>query len=226
MLVFWSAISLMLLAALSIFVIPLLAHSQDSNQKLNYTIIFSILIVLLTSALIMYLNIGASSELRNQFLTEQKVSELRGKIGSVPDAIVMLQKKMQENPNDARGWFLLGSLYLKAGNSHEAVKVLSRANNLEPQQTGIMSLYAEAIYLDNHRKFHAQLRKLMQAVLAIEPNNMGIMNLMAMDAYQQKNYQKAIDIWQELLPRLPANSNEITLLSTMIDKAKNQLISL
>jgi cytochrome c-type biogenesis protein CcmH/NrfG len=47
--------------------------------------------------------------------------------------------------------------------------------------------------------------------------------MLAMDAYQQHEYQKAIDYWSSLLILLPQNSSESKAIRKAISKAHNML---
>jgi cytochrome c-type biogenesis protein CcmH/NrfG len=54
----------------------------------------------------------------------------------------------------------------------------------------------------------------------LQPDNEAARNLLAIYAYQQKDYQIAINYWEKLLPHYPVNSTDGQIISQAIANAQ------
>lgn len=52
-------------------------------------------------------------------------------LGGIDGAIQQIQDKLTKNPNDPRGWHILGKLYESKGNTAEAKKAFLKADQLD-----------------------------------------------------------------------------------------------
>jgi tetratricopeptide (TPR) repeat protein len=68
-------------------------------------------------------------KLFNLMTTAREVSREEG---GGPEAIAMLRRVVEEDPNVIDGWFMLGTEYFKAGKYHEAIAQYTRALQLKP----------------------------------------------------------------------------------------------
>lgn len=90
---------------------------------------------------------GGSQQVEATLQYQQKVREvakLVQQMGSRQQVIALLNKQLQERPNDAKGWYLLGKLYLGGGDYHQAKRCLARANQLAPGQESTVAALKEA----------------------------------------------------------------------------------
>lgn len=92
------------------------------------------------------------------------------------DQVILQLERHLSHNPDGHGWYLLGRLYLNKQWLQAALAAFVKAKELSPDKPEIVLAYADTL--------HA----------------------LAVDAYQQQNYQQAIDYWQRLLPQLDANT--------------------
>lgn len=114
----------------------------------------------------------------------------------------------------------LGEIYLKLGFYEKARDVYKQAKKLDQKaeyQYGY--LYCESIL--NHGQLSKELKTLAEQLLAQEEFGAEIRNLLAVDAYQKGEFQKAVQLWQEILNK--NQSEELHSLQIMIEKAKAQM---
>ena len=168
----------------------------------------SLLIALLIPAITIpvYLKVGTP------LFTEQLDSKLAAKkarIIAVPkkadgtpdiDAMVAgLQKKMEENPDNAKGWFMLGRSYMVLKRYPESSKAFEKSLALKPDSAQIMLSLADALAMANEGNITGRPVELINKALELEPNNLTALWLGGMAARQQKNYVVAIERWQKTL---------------------------
>tara|TARA_R110000868_G_scaffold144960_5_gene364566 strand:- start:2242 stop:3093 length:852 start_codon:yes stop_codon:yes gene_type:complete len=177
-------------------------------------------------ALVFYFSFGSSSELPTYFHAQQQQQQATQMLKQLktPQAIIAkMQQAIQQHPNDAKGWYLLGRLYFDSNDMKQAEAAFAKANQLKSDQPDIMLMYAQALYVTQGQKLTTQSRALLSKVIAKQPGNQGVINLMAMDAYQQGHYQQAIDYWQQLLAETSADTPNGKALLQAINHAKQKL---
>lgn len=126
-----------------------------------------------------------------------------------PEGIIKaLQTKLQQVPDSAQGWFLLGRLYVSQQQWLKACTAFEKAHRLQPDNDHTTVQYAHSLWACNHQAFDSHIRTLLQQVLQHDPNQPDALAMLATDAFQQKAYQQAKHYWQRLLKQLPPQSDE------------------
>lgn len=194
----------------------------EPTHAWGLTIFF--LVALPLVSLWLYSKLGAGSQLSAQYAAQHRAKAVQvemTKLGSVQNVITTLAAHLQAHP-DARGWFLLGKLYLKEQNYGEAVKALQEANRLQPQQPETLVAYAEALFFFNHRVLTAQGKRVLAQVLSLQPQQPEALNLLAVAAYQAGDYSQAAHYWQQLLSQYASDSEDGQILLRMIADAQQK----
>lgn len=157
--------------------------------------------------------------------TKESSQQLLQQMGGIQSVMAALQQRLQQHPNDAYGWYLLGRLYVNNNQMPSAIEALTRANRLQPQQSSIELSLAEALYLSHHSIQQQHAKHLLNQLLQRDPNNPGALNLLALLAYQQHDYAKAIELWQKAWAQVPTNSETAQALQRAIKQAQTAMKS-
>ena len=200
--------------------------SRLYRDQPSYKTALLLLIVFPVAALLLYLHWGASQKLQQAELLQKRVAVVKAEIektGSPIAIIDALKSRLQQHPQSARGWFLLGRLYMSNQQYQDAVEVFAKANQLQPKQPGIMVSYVQAQFFSDQRVLKPAGRKLIQQALSIQPNNINAINLLAVDAYNHNDYQKALRYWLRLMPLIPPHTKDAKVLNAMIEKAQTAM---
>lgn len=131
-----------------------------------------------------------------------------------------LAQRLQQTPNDAEGWLMLGRSYMILARYADAADAYGRAIALNEKDAGAWADYAEALAMANDRRLAGKPTEALARALQLEPQNQKALDLAGSAAYQAGDYQKAIEYWQKLLKVLPAGSEELRTISEQIAKAK------
>lgn len=219
---FWGVIILMSAFA-GIFVArPLLQTTSGARQPVMGILI---IVALPIVALLFYLQLGSSSNLSKFYLAQNQAkaaAKMRASLGSPEQILAALKQHLAQDPNSARGWFLLGRLYASLNQLNDAEQAFAHAYQLSPQDTDVMFQYAQTLYLLNHN-LDGTANQLLTKILQQDPHYVLAINLRAVAAFQAEQYQQAIVYWEQLLPEYPANSADGQALLDMIGKAQTAL---
>ncbi len=227
MLIFWLLITIMTLIAMGILAFPLLRGVSKSSSSMSFknsALSFLLLLLLPLIAITLYWKLGASHAVAAYKTSQQQAAAVDAEIqqlGSIQHIIQQLKQAVAAHP-DSHGWFLLGRLYLQTQQYPLAIDAFTAANQLTPDQPANLVGYAESVYFNNHMVLNAAARQALTRALQLQPQQPDAINLLAMAAYQQKDYTQAITYWEQLLALLQPNTQEASNVLSLIATAQKQ----
>lgn len=202
----------------------------DLEAKLKHkaspvSMVGSVAIALLVPllALGMYTKLGSpvfTTSLSSQQAAKQELEKNVPKnADGTPDIDTMvagLQKKMEANPNNPKGWFMLGRSYMVMKRYPEAAKAFEQAYKLQPESTDVMLSLADSLAMASNGSIEGRPTELVNKVLEIEPENLTGLWLGGMASRQQGDYATAIKRWSGVLSQIksPAEIQEVNSLIT------------
>jgi cytochrome c-type biogenesis protein CcmH len=137
--------------------------------------------------------------------------------------VAALAKRLEQSPDDAQGWIMLGRSYVSLEKYTDASNAYAKASALKPDDADLLGDYAFALAMTNGRQLQGQPFELIKKALQLDPKNIKALDLAATAEFQAKNYKQAIDYWQKALELVPADAGEEprTRLSKLIEEAKS-----
>ncbi|MCO5341016.1 c-type cytochrome biogenesis protein CcmI [Aeromonas veronii] len=156
-------------------------------------------------------------ELSNRILVERdaKVTEQ-----DLLDFTLALRSRLKDEPNDYRGWLLLGRLALDGNDPEMASEALERAYTLAPQKSLVAVPYAQALMMTGDE---AQADALLQAAIAQDPENIEARSVYAFMALQKEDFQTALARWQAMLPLMEKGTPRYVMVERSMEYARAQL---
>jgi len=180
--------------------------------------------ILIASLLIIGVCIGywqwGSWESLTQYTRQQALLK---SIKNPQELIDKFKQHLEKNPDSARGWFLLGRLYASQSRWSEARGAFHQAHLLDPNNEQINVNDIQSLWQTNHQVFNPNIRKRLQSILKNNPNQPDTLSMLAIDAFQEHDYQKAIEYWTQLLSLVPPDSVDAKAIRQAIAKAQKQL---
>jgi cytochrome c-type biogenesis protein CcmH len=111
-----------------------------------------------------------------------------------------LAKRLEADPNDAKGWVMLGRSYTMLERYADAAAAYARATKLNANDANLWTDYAEALALANGQSLSGKPTEAINRALQIDPRNERGLALAGEAAFQSADYKKAIEYWQKLPP--------------------------
>ena len=159
-----------------------------------------------------------------RYLEMQKKAELiLSSVKDYKELIVQLKAKVERFPTRAKGWYLLGRLYSSQGDNNKALSAFKKAYTLSPNKELYAVNYAYSLWQANSKQFDKDILLLFQSILSKNPEQPDILALLALHAFSETQYEKAIHYWQRLLVQVPSQSEEADALKKAIAKAQEKL---
>ncbi|MCW8930832.1 MAG: c-type cytochrome biogenesis protein CcmI [Gammaproteobacteria bacterium] len=146
----------------------------------------------------------------------------------VPDIssmVASLEKKLQEDANNAEGWNMLGRSYIVLKRYDEAVNAYATALTLaqqdKTQQIPELEInYVEALMQTGKKDNYQKARDLLATMLKSEPDNADALWFMGFLDAEMGNNDLAIKRWTHLLSLLPPNGEQAQIVSTYLNQIK------
>ena len=187
-------------------------------------------LVLVVVSLGLYYQLGAWQEVSRWQAASSRLGELSNRILVERDSEVTeqdlldftlgLRTRLKEEPNDYRGWLLLGRLTLDGNDPEMAREALERAYSLAPQKAMVAVPYAQALMMTGEE---ARADQLLQAAIAQDPANIEARSVHAFMALQKEDFQTALVRWRAMLPLLEQGSTRHAMVERSIEYAEQQL---
>ncbi|NEX82806.1 c-type cytochrome biogenesis protein CcmI [Aeromonas rivipollensis] len=187
-------------------------------------------LVLVVVSLGLYYQLGAWQEVSRWQDASSRLGELSNRILVERDSEVTeqdlldftlgLRTRLKEEPNDYRGWLLLGRLTLDGNDPEMAREALERAYSLAPQKAMVAVPYAQALMMTGEE---ARADQLLQAAIAQDPANIEARSVHAFMALQKEDFQTALVRWRAMLPLLEQGSTRHAMVERSIEYAELQL---
>jgi cytochrome c-type biogenesis protein CcmH len=138
------------------------------------------------------------------------------------EMIKALAARLEQNPNDGKGWAMLARAYAVLGRYNEALPAYEKAANLIQDDPVLLIDYADVLGVVNGKNLQGKPMELIQRALLIDPNNLKGLNLIGTAEFQAGNYTHAASYWEKLLQLLPPDSPMAKKINVSIANARAQ----
>lgn len=231
MTIFWSISAAMILAALALLASALRSQpyrdvtsssesnsaDEDQSSPSIWPTAVVIFIGLPVLAIILYSLLGAPELIgvAAQTPAADRQTQSSG-MHSVTEMVARLAARLQQEPDDAEGWMMLGRSYLVLQKADEAAVAFARAHALLGDQAQLLADYAQALALADNDKVGDKAARLIARALQLQPDNQKALWLAGVAAMHRGDNLQASEYWRRLSALLPPGSQEAQILGQHI----------
>jgi len=203
------------------------------NKQAGKWAVWVIIVLIPTLSIFLYIELGSYQVVENPSLADpqQRVASAAaaqpaGKAPSLSEMIDRVKQHLRDNPEDARGWFVLGRTLMSIQQYDEAVTALRRSYELDKSEAAVALALADAVAMQNDGKMAGEPERLVKEALAISPNELTGLWLAGLAAEQAGRVREAWDYFVRLLPMLnddPQSAQELCAMLVDIKQKNPQL---
>ncbi|MCU7924795.1 MAG: c-type cytochrome biogenesis protein CcmI [Candidatus Thiodiazotropha sp. (ex Dulcina madagascariensis)] len=184
-------------------------------------------------AMLLYQNLGSPEII--QRLAEQPAAmpatashaqQGQGNTQNLPpmeELVNRLAKKLEDQPDNLDGWVMLGRSYMAMNNQTAAIDAYERALQIDDGNVGLLIAYAEAVAATTGNDFTGRSAPMIEKAYRLEPKNPNVLWLSGIVAYQQNQFQTALERWQLLQGMLKPQTAELESVTKAIDDTRSKL---
>ena len=134
-----------------------------------------------------------------------------GTNGTDPKIVAMidqLAERMKANPEDGNGWELLARSYMKLGRFNASAAAFEEAAKRLPPNPQLLADWADVLAQTLGRKINGKPLEIVNRALALDPNHLKSLALLASAAMERGDNPAAIAAWRRLRAQLPDGSED------------------
>jgi len=143
--------------------------------------------------------------------------ELSGE--QVNEMVAKLAARLEKEPDNAEGWVVLARSYYALGRMAQAVDAFDHAARLVPDDAQLLADYADAVGSVENR-LDGRARPLIERALKADPTHWKALALAGTDAFNRKDYAKAVSYWERMKKTVPPESQMATSIDSSIAEAR------
>ncbi len=140
----------------------------------------------------------------------------QGAMPSVDEMLARLKQRLQQNPDDAKSWFMLGRSYMALSNYPEAVRAYEALLKLTGEEPTVLLSLADALTMVQDGNTQGRPAELIRKALKAAPDNQTALWMGGIMESQQGNYAQAITYWKKLESMLGDQPEALEKLRSMI----------
>ncbi len=156
------------------------------------------------AALLLYFAVGNPAALAPGAATRDGHAITREQIEGMVDR---LAARMTENPEDAKGWTMLGRSYAVLDRHTDAAAAYANAVKRSEPDAQLLADYADALAMAQGRNLKGEPERLIALALKVDPQNVKALLLAGTVAFQDKKFKDAIAYWERILKVVPPDSD-------------------
>ena len=197
-------------------------HVAIDQRQPKVAIVIAIVLPLMAVGL--YAMLGAGKSGLDPSAVPPQVDSEQHDNQSIENMIVQLQERLQQQPNDGEGWLMLAKTYQFSKRYDDAVDAYKNVLALGGGQVpDIRASFADALAMANGRRLVPEAIEQLEKALEIDPKHVKSLWLMGTAAYQEQDFQHAMEFWQRLYDALPADSKDREQIASNINEVRGML---
>ena len=110
-----------------------------------------------------------------------------------------LAERVKDQPDDHKGWYMLGRSYLNVGKYEESAAAFAHMLATFKDDHSLSAYYAEALYMADKQKVTPRVAEAIDATLALNPHDITMIEIKALGAFQSEDLRGAIGLFQRAL---------------------------
>lgn len=133
-----------------------------------------------------------------------------------------LAARLESQPDDLEGWRRLGRARRVLGERDKSIDAYAKAATLAPDNVEVLSDYAGALFerVPRAERLSADFVAVMRRILDLDPNHGDALWFVGLAEAEAGRRAAAVALWQRLVERLPAGSQERQEVQTRIERLK------
>lgn len=118
---------------------------------------------------------------------------------TIEDAIKTIEARLEQTPDDIRGWTVIAPAYMQMGRYADAVNALRKVNELAAPTADTLTDLAEALMMEKNGSVEGEPLELLQRAYALDPTHVRSLYYIAGEETRAGQYEAAIRDWNALL---------------------------
>ncbi|MEI8622169.1 c-type cytochrome biogenesis protein CcmI [Pseudoalteromonas sp. B129b] len=136
-----------------------------------------------------------------------------------------LRTKLSRSGDDEVAWMLLGRVAMSLNEFDMAQQSFDKALRMNPNNMQVLISYSQVLLLEGSEANMTRAAGMLSKVLNVEPTNLDAISLLALIAYERKDWPQAKAAFEVLLASMEKNDSRYNMISERIADIEQQMQS-
>ena len=177
-----------------------------------------VLLVVPLITVLLYLQLGT-----DELIEPTTTQSAEGQLPTIDTMLGDLKQRLEQNPNDADGWYLMGRTLMMMKQYAPAAEAYETTYRLVGDEPMVMLALADATAMAQGGNMTGKPTKLIFDAIAIDPNNTTGLWMAGMVAEEQGKDEEALNLWLRLRPLISEMPSEVAQLEVFINRVATRL---
>ncbi|MCB1868885.1 MAG: c-type cytochrome biogenesis protein CcmI [Gammaproteobacteria bacterium] len=182
--------------------------------------IVAVFVPVFTLGLYSYLGTPELVEPKNPALAEAHTPG--GGLPSVEQMVGALIGRLEQNPEDTQGWYLLGRTNMALKDYTGAATAFERVHQLVGDEPSVLLAWADALAMNAQGDMRGKPAELIRKAVNLAPDDTTALWLAGMVEEQEGNAELAISYWERLAPQIQDDPQASTRIASLISRAREK----
>lgn len=180
------------------------APQEGQGRAGAVAIVLVSLVAIPVTSVLLYQQWGAKAGVE-QFRAMQEMSAQGGggSMADIPDLAARLRDRLEASPDNPEGWGMLARTYMQMEQYADAAWAYQRLADVlaadSPFRAVSLGLSAQAGFFDSQGEITPTVRSRINEALAINPDEVNALGLLAFSAFHKGNFEEAISRWERIV---------------------------
>ena len=134
-----------------------------------------------------------------------------------------LRTKLSRSGDDEVAWMLLGRVAMSLNEFDMAQQSFDKALRMNPDNMQVLISYSQVLLLEGSEANMTRAAGMLSKVLNVEPTNLDAISLLALIAYERKDWPQAKAAFEVLLASMEKNDSRYSMISERIADIEQQM---
>lgn len=178
-------------------------RARNASSRARWIVAGTLIVLLPVATAALYFTLGRPGAIDAAQVAAAQRSLTQAQVLAM---VEKLAQRMKANPEDPKGWALLGRSYAAMGRFQDAADAFAEATQRAPNDAVLLSDYADTLSMAQG-SLQGKPTELTAQALAIDPHNQKALALAAASASERHAYDEALRHWRTLAADLPVDSD-------------------
>ncbi|MEL0640843.1 c-type cytochrome biogenesis protein CcmI [Pseudoalteromonas aliena] len=136
-----------------------------------------------------------------------------------------LRTKLSRSGDDEVAWMLLGRVAMSLNEFDMAQQSFDKALRMNPDNMQVLISYSQVLLLEGSEANMTRAAGMLSKVLNVEPTNLDAISLLALIAYERKDWPQAKTAFEVLLASMEKNDSRYNMISERISDIEQKMQS-
>ncbi len=173
--------------------------------------------------LVLYFYLGSPQLLEGDRTGEMAETGHGGETPSIEEMVLVLRQRLEQNPQDPKGWYMLGRTYMIMERYPQAAEAFEQVYRLIGDEPNLMLALADALAMSQGGAMQGRPADLIRKAVALDPENITGLWMVGLVEEEEGNFDQALARFRQLEPLLEGDQESQQQIRLLIARVEEKM---